>query len=496
MEGQLEFPLKAARRVAINVTQLVRMVRETLEANLGEYWVVGEISNARLAPSRHLYFTLKDGRSAVSAVMFNSAYRKLRFQVEDGMEVVVRGRVNLYEARGALQLYAEEIEPRGAGALQIAFEQLKRRLGEEGLFDEARKRPLPYLPRTVGIVTALGGAGLRDMLRILFDRYPNLHVIVRPARVQGQGAAAEIAAAIADLNDDGRAEVIIAGRGGGSLEDLWAFNEEAVARAIYRSAIPVVSAVGHEIDYTIADFVADRRAPTPTAAAQMVVPERAELVRRIGETAATLAGAIESAIGGGRRELEHLGARLRHPGSLIRQARQHADEAAAELAGAATGRIEDRRRLIRELGARLASPLGQVREGRLQAGRLGLRLGQVMAERINPLWLRLAELSPRLAAGSPMREAVAYRTRLETILGRLETGIGTMVESARMRLGGIGRQLDAVSPLKVLDRGYALVTRRTDGAMVTDAGTVGIGEELEIRLRRGRVSARAIGREV
>jgi len=454
MDGQLEFPLKAARRVAINVTQLVRMVRETLEANLDECWVVGEVSNARLAPSNHLYFTLKDARSAVSAVMFNSAYRRLRFRVEDGMEILVRGRINLYEARGALQFYAEEIEPRGAGALQVAFEQLKQRLGAEGLFDDARKRPLPFLPRTVGIVTALGGAGLRDMLRILLDRYPNLHVIVRPARVQGQGAAAEIASAIEDLNLDGRAEVIIAGRGGGSLEDLWAFNEEVVARAIYRSAIPVVSAVGHEIDYTIADFVADLRAPTPTAAAQMVVPDKLQLRSRIDETAATLDGAIESAIAAQRKEIEHFAARLRDPRDLIRQARQRADEAAAELGAAVAGRIDHIRRRVRELGARLGSPLARV-------------------------------------AAIAMR-----RTRIETLAGRLETAIGSAVETRRIQLGGIAKQLDAVSPLRVLERGYALIAMRRDGRVVTDAGAVEIGDELDIRLKRGRLSARTIGREV
>src|SRR6266851_4083642 len=218
MDGQLELSLSAPRRVALSVTQLVRTVREALELHLDEYWVVGEISNARVAPSN--------------------------------------------------QFYAEEMEPRGLGALQLAFEQLKQRLGKEGLFDPAHKRALPFLPRTVGIVTALGGAGLRDMLRILLERYPGIHVIVRPALVQGVGAAAEIAQAIDELNAHGRAEVIIVGRGGGSLEDLWAFHEETVARAIYRSAAPIVSAVGHEIDYTIADFVADVRAPTPTAAAQ------------------------------------------------------------------------------------------------------------------------------------------------------------------------------------------------------------------------------------
>ena len=454
MDGQLEFPLKSMRRVAINVTQLVRMVRETLEANLDEYWVVGEISNARLAPSKHLYFTLKDARSAVSAVMFNSAYRRLRFRVEDGMEVLVRGRINLYEARGSLQFYAEEMEPRGAGALQVAFEQLKHRLGAEGLFTDGRKRPLPFLPRTVGIVTAIGGAALRDMLRILLDRYPNLHIVVRPTRVQGQGAAAEIAAAIEDLNADGRAEVIITGRGGGSLEDLWAFNEEAVARAIFGSAIPIVSAVGHEIDYTIADFVADLRAPTPTAAAQMVVPDKVQLRQRVEETAATLAGAIESAVAAQRREIEHFEARLRDPRNLIRQARQRADDAAVELGAALVGRIENTRRRVRELGARLGSPVAR-------------------------------------AAAITMR-----RTRIETLMRRLETAIDSTVETRRIRLGGIAKQLDAVSPLKVLDRGYALVATRADGRVVTEASAVEIGDELDIRLKRGRLSARTIGREV
>src|SRR5216683_7865686 len=217
MAGQLELSLRGQVR-ALNVTQLVRLVRETLEANLDQCWVVGEVSNARLAPSGHLYFTL--------------------------------------------QFYAEEMEPRGLGALQLAFEQLKERLGREGLFDQSRKRALPFLPAVVGIVTALGGAGLRDIVSILLARYPNMQIIIRPVRVQGAGAAAEITQAIDDLNADARAEVLIVGRGGGSLEDLWAFNEETVARAIHSSRIPVISAVGHEIDYTIADFVADVRAPT------------------------------------------------------------------------------------------------------------------------------------------------------------------------------------------------------------------------------------------
>jgi exodeoxyribonuclease VII large subunit len=294
--GQLSLALRGGRAAMIKVSDLVRRIRDTLDENLGEFWVVGEVSNARLAPSNHFYFTLKDDRASISVVIFRLAFQRVRFKITDGMEIVVRGRVSLFDARGALQLYAEEIEPRGAGALQVAFDQLKRRLAAEGLFDQKRKRALPYLPRTVGIVTARGGAGLRDMLRILFDRFPNLHVIFRPARVQGDGACNEVARAISDLNDDGRAEVIIVGRGGGSLEDLWCFNEEVVARAIARSRIPIVSAVGHEVDFTIADFVADLRAPTPTAAAAMVVPSKAELRERIAADDASLRIATERAL--------------------------------------------------------------------------------------------------------------------------------------------------------------------------------------------------------
>jgi len=495
MNGQLEFSLKSAPRVALNVTQLVRMVRDTLELNLDEYWVVGEVSNARVAPSNHFYFTLKDARSSVSAVMFNSAYRRLRFRVEDGMKIVVRGRINLYEARGTLQFYAEEIEPRGAGALQIAFEQLKQRLGAEGLFDDARKRPLPFLPRTVGIVTALGGAGLRDMLRILTDRCPNLHIIVRASRVQGPGAAADIAAAIRDLNADGRAEVIIAGRGGGSLEDLWAFNEELVARAIFGSVIPIVSAVGHEIDYTIADFVADLRAPTPTAAAHLV-QETSELRRRVAETAASLAGAIEGEFASRRREIDHLAVRLHEPVNLIRQARQRADEAAGDLSAAVAGRLHNLRRSLRELSTRVTSPLAIVRERRLYASRLAMRLAQTLRAQSNPLRLAVAEVSARLDETNLRASLAVRRTRIATLTSRLDKALESAVETRRIRLGGIARQLDSVSPLKVLDRGYAVVVNRRDGRAVADAAAIEIGDELDIRLRRGRVNARATGREV
>jgi exodeoxyribonuclease VII large subunit len=451
MEGQLDLSLRGHRAGLITVSDLVRMVRDALDATLGECWVVGEISNARLAPSNHFYFTMKDARSALNVVMFKTAFNRVRFKPIDGMEVIVRGRVQVFEQRGTLQLYADEMEPRGVGALQVAFEQLKRRLEAEGLFDRARKRAMPYLPRRIGIVTARGGAGLRDMLRILFDRFPSLHVIFRAARVQGDGAAREIADAIADLNRDGRAEVLIVGRGGGSLEDLWAFNEEIVARAIFRSAIPVISAVGHEVDYTIADFVADLRAPTPTAAAQMVVPSLVELKERVESLGASLASVMERELSGRRESVDDLAERIRHPDGIIAEARERVAGLEAELVDAVSSRIADHRRIVRELRLRLRSPDTRVREMRLRTARLG---------------------------------------------GSLVHGVRSALQAKRRQLGAQVGMLDALSPLKVLDRGYAVVVNRRDSRAVLDAATVKLDDELDIRLARGRLSARATGSSI
>ena len=455
MAGQLEFELRETpRRVALTVSQLLRVVRETLEVQLEEYWVAGEVSNARVAPSNHLYFTLKDARGAINAVMFSAACRRLRFRVEDGMQVVVRGRVNIYEVRGTLQLYAEELEPRGLGALQLAFEQLKQRLSREGLFDAAVKRPLPRLPRTVGIVTALGGAALRDLLRILLDRYPNLHIIIRPSAVQGAGAAAEIARAIEDLSFDGRAEVVIVGRGGGSLEDLQPFNEEIVARAIRRCAIPIVSAVGHEIDYTIADFAADLRAPTPSAAAQLAVPIKAEVRQRLDAIGATITASTRQTINAHRRHLSHLVARLRDPGTLIHQARQRLDDDTAELGKAILAQVAAGRSQVRELTARLANPIA---------------------------W---------------RATVAARRARVEHLRERLHAGMRAASEGRRAQLGAAAQRLDAVSPLRVLERGYAVVTEQSTGRVVSDARQVETGDELHIRLARGGIRANATGRDL
>ncbi len=497
MAGQLEFKLKSpARRIALSVSQLVRLVRETLEVNLDQCWVVGEISNARLAPSNHLYFTLKDSHSSINVVMFNSAVRRMRFRVDDGMKVVARGRVNLYEARGTLQFYAEEIEPRGLGALQLAYEQLKERLGKEGLFDASRKQRLPMLPRRVGIVTALRGAALRDMLRVLLDRYPNLHVIIRPALVQGPGAAFEIAAALDDLNADGRADVIIAGRGGGSLEDLWAFNEESVARAIARSAIPVIAAVGHEIDYSIADFVADVRAPTPTAAAQLAVPSKAELRRRLFDMQSTLAAAVQNRSSSHRRHVAHLASGLRDPAGALRQLRQRLDTAAEESNSAIAGRVRENRHGLRELAAHLKIPSTIVVEQRLRVARLTVRLAQSMSGRANPYRIAVERVAARWSEANLRAPVSQARGDLDRLVNQLESAARSMLQKQRFLLGADSRRLDAVSPLRVLERGYAVVVNSRDGRAVTDAAQVEVGDELDIRLGRGRVRTRTIARQI
>jgi exodeoxyribonuclease VII large subunit len=497
MAGQLEFQLKSpGRRIALTVSQLVRLVRETLEANLDQCWVVGEVSNARLAPSNHLYFTLKDARSSINVVMFNSAVRRMRFRADDGMQAVIRGRVNLYEARGTLQFYAEEIEPRGLGALQLAYEQLKQRLGQEGLFDASRKKRLPVLPRRIGIVTALGGAALHDMLRVLLDRYPNLHVIIRPALVQGSGAALEIADALDDLNTDGRAEVIIAGRGGGSLEDLWAFNEELVARAIFRSAIPVISAVGHEIDYSIADLVADVRAPTPTAAAQLAVPIKAELRRRLFDLQATLAGAVQNKTSLQRRHLTYLETRLRDPRSVLRQLRQRLDSAAEELNSAIASRVREERRNLREFAAHLRIPSNIAIEQRLRLGRLTVRLAQAMSGRAKPYRIGLERNAARLSEANLQASVVQARITLNRLFDQLVSSSRSLLSKQRLLLAADSRGLDAVSPLRVLERGYAVAINARDGRAVTDATQVEVGDELDIRLSRGRLRVRTIERQL
>src|SRR5947209_3394195 len=399
----------------LTVTQLAALVRETLEGGVGRVWVAGEISNLRPAPSGHVYFTLKDEQSQLGAVLFRSAAQVLAFRPADGMEVLVSARVGLYPPRGALQLYVDTMEPRGLGALQLAFEQLKARLGAEGLFAAGRKRPLPRFPRAVGIVTALGGAVIHDMRTVLRRRWPACRIVVRPVRVQGAGAGREVAAGIEDLNRLGGLDVLIVGRGGGALEDLWAFNEEIAARAIAASAIPVVSAVGHEVDFTIADFVADARAPTPTAAASLVVPDR--------EGGAAGLARAEAAL---RRARRAGAARARDGRAGRRTARR---PLATRLPGA---RLRHRapRRLDRPRGARR----GRARRGRRRRSRVRARAGP------------RAHRGDRAREGAVMAEPPAT-PRFEDALAELE-GLVQRLEKGELPLE---------ESLAAFERGIALV---------------------------------------
>ncbi|MCX8073801.1 MAG: exodeoxyribonuclease VII large subunit [Candidatus Binatia bacterium] len=349
----------------LSVSELTQLIRETLETHIDTVWVVGEISNFKVPSSGHFYFVIKDEGAQIAAVMFKGANRGLAFKPEDGLKVLVRGHVSLYEPRGHLQLYVEFMEPVGIGSVQLALEQLKQRLHAEGLFDPQRKRPLPPLPRCIGIVTALTGAAIRDILTVLHRRFPHVRVIIRPVRVQGKEAPTEIVAALRDLQEVPAVDVIIVGRGGGSKEDLWAFNDEVVARAIAACRVPVVSAVGHEIDITIADLAADVRAPTPTAAATLVVPELKELANRIEHQRRLLVSAFSRVLQLYRQRLDQLAHRLRDPRHTVENLRLRLDELAERAELAITRRTERERQRLRALADRLSalSPLGVLNRG-------------------------------------------------------------------------------------------------------------------------------------
>jgi exodeoxyribonuclease VII large subunit len=370
---EFDLPLfRGQSRNFLSISELNEIIKGTLESQLEAVWVVGEISNFRVPPSGHCYFTLKDDKSQISAVMFRRQGKSLSFVPANGMEVLCFGRVSLYAVRGDLQLYVEDMEPRGQGALFLAFEQLKRKLAAEGLFAPERKRPLPFLPATIGIVTSDKGAALHDMLRILNDRFSERRVIIRPVKVQGEGAAAEIAAGISDLGRSGAVDVIIVGRGGGSLEDLWAFNEEIVARAISAAPVPVISAVGHEIDFTIADFTADHRAPTPTAAAEMVVPRKSDLSEQLLSLEESLRRAMQFKIETAKEIWRGLVKRLSDPGRKLREHQQWVDEVSEDLLRCFHKRLSELKAQLAQQTGRLnaLSPLAVLDRGYSIAHRL------------------------------------------------------------------------------------------------------------------------------
>jgi exodeoxyribonuclease VII large subunit len=444
--SQISFNLQPTRHI-FSVTELTTRIRVLIESEFPDLWVEGEVSNFRLAQSGHLYFTLKDERAQVRCVCFRNEARMLKFRPEDGLRITVRGALSVYEQRGEYQIYVQHIEPVGLGALQLAFEQLKQRLEAEGLFAAERKKPLPMLPRRIGIVTSPSGAAVRDILRVLRRRFPSAHVVLFPVRVQGEGAAQEIVEALRYLNRKRLADVLILARGGGSIEDLWAFNEEIVARAVAASQIPIVCGVGHETDFTIADFAADVRAPTPSAAAEIVVRSREEFDRHLAELDRRLVERLRYALLERRHRLQQLiGERaFRRLPDLVRQRRQRVDELALAQAELLRRRLKTTTDKVRLLERRLAG--------------IDLRI-------------RLAALRLRIEQG---------RQRLGNVAERFFT-------ARRYRLDALAVQLGERSPLRLLERGYA-ICYDASGRLLRGVDAVSVGDEISVQLARGRLGA-------
>jgi exodeoxyribonuclease VII large subunit len=435
------------QRKIYTVFEITSEIKHSLD-KLGVLWIQGEISNFKHHSSGHMYFSLKDQRAQLKAACFRNNNMYLKFRPEDGLEVIVRGRISVYEPRGDYQIIIEYMEPKGLGSLQLAFEQLKEKLRREGLFDDVHKIPLPLLPHKIGIVTSPTGAAIRDMLRVLKRRNASLHVLIYPAQVQGTGASAEIAAGVRYFNSRTDLDVIIVGRGGGSIEDLWAFNEEIVARAIFQSRIPIISAVGHEVDFTISDFVADLRAPTPSAAAEMVSGARDDLRATVASLQRRLVQAARRAIEGRRLRLERL-ARNRAfsiAPTMIRDFQQRFDEATLRMSQAVRRYAAERRQ----------------RERLLQTRLMKADLRHLIARR---------------------REAVARGRQhlLSLVKARLQK------ERSRLELSA-GR-LDALSPLAILQRGYA-ICKDAGGTILRNAASVAPGDSVVVSLAKGELDCR------
>ena len=438
-----------SERVVCTVSELAMRIKASLEDQFPAVWVEGEISNLRTPSSGHAYFTLKDDGAQLRCVLFRGRGRRVAFQPEDGMQVLAFGGLDVYVARGEYQLVVELLEPKGVGALQLAFEQLKRRLEAEGLFDAARKRPLPSFPRTIGIVTSPTGAAVRDMLHVIGRRFADLRILITPVRVQGEEAPGEIVRALRDLQEIAELDVVIVGRGGGSIEDLWAFNDERVARAIAACRVPVISAVGHETDFTIADFVADLRAPTPSAAAELVVQEKLQVARALVDLYENLKQAMAGRLDRERARIESLAKR-----------RVLTDAARA---------LRDLHRRLDDLTARLT--LGVRGSQRQVAHRLSLARNALRS--LNPV--------ARIANGTAL---------LSQLRGRLASAAVHSVKASRHRFDAAVGQLDSLSPLAVLGRGYSLTRLLPSGAIVRNAAQTRPGDAVEILLHRGALDAR------
>ena len=421
------------------------LLRTSIEERFSDIWLEGELSNLRAPGSGHVYCTLKDKTSQIRAVLFRSTAVRLRFALQEGLQVIVRGRLTVYEPRGEYQIVLDTVEPKGIGALQLAFEQLKERLAAEGLFDQERKKSIPIFPRAVGVITSLTGAAIRDILAVLRRRWPTLRILIAPVQVQGESAGRQIAEALTALNDLGSVDVIIVGRGGGSLEDLWSFNEEVVVRAIAASHVPVVSAVGHEIDVTLADFVADLRSPTPSAAAEAVVPVFAETVERLLELKVRLGQVMLRHCAFERQRLDNGIRGVADVRFCLQEAAQRTDDMVDRL-----------REMVQQL---------------LAAGR----------ERLHGVQRNLSGLNPILA----IKQGLATVPQLSK---RLEGQMGVMLAQHRHRIHATLAQLNTLSPLAILGRGFSILQTVPAGKILHRAKDVGVGQELEAQLASGRLS--------
>jgi exodeoxyribonuclease VII large subunit len=452
MVKQFQLPLMP-RRTIWSVTDLTARIRDLLAGEFTDVFVEGEVSNAHAAQSGHLYFTLKDTHAQIRCVCFRTQLARLKFRPEDGLHVTVRGSISVYESRGEYQFYVEHVEPVGLGALQLAFEQLKKRLDAEGLFDPERKKPLPALPRCVGLITSPRGAAVRDIVHILQRRFPNLHIVLYPVRVQGEGAAGEIVQAIRYFDRKQLADVLILARGGGSIEDLWAFNEEPVARAIVACTIPIIAGIGHETDFTIADFAVDIRASTPSAAAEMVVRTRQEFDGHLCDLQEKIGQLLRYRMLQARGKLAELDLHraARRLEDALRRRRQHTDDLAAELGSALRGRLQALERRFEIAMSQLASVDFRAR----------LRAAAVRLDR------RTAELGMRVG-----RVLAAKSQFLEKLLV----------------------QLQERSPLRLLERGYAICYDAA-GKVVKASDQVALGERIRVQLARGRLGAEVRDKE-
>ncbi len=444
-------PMPAREDEILTPSQLNTLARDLLEGSFPQVWVEGELGNVTRPSSGHLYFTLKDARAQVRCAMFRPKSQWLKFQPREGLRVLARGRLTLYEARGDYQMVLEHLEEAGEGALRRAFEELRARLAAEGVFDVARKRELPTHVRRLAVITSPSGAAVRDVLSVLARRFPLLEVDLLPSLVQGEAAAAQITALLRAADASGRYDVILVTRGGGSLEDLWAFNDEQLARAIAASATPVVSAVGHETDFSLADFAADLRAPTPSVAAELLVPDQRELTARLRRAASQLLGAQRHGLHQRMQRTDRAGLRLdaQSPRARLQLLHRRQEDAARHLAAQMRGRLD-----------------------RLQA--------------------RLRQAHAQLRAHDPARQLATLRQRLAAL--RLQPPMTARLRHDTLRLQSLARSLEAVSPLATVARGYAIVSH-ADGRVVRSASEVAPGERLDARVADGIIAVRVETRE-